>query len=449
MSAPRILVVGEALVDVDVTGDVDRIGPEGCVVLNAHHERRRPGGAALAATFAVDDGADVTLVTAVGNDEAGHFLRRGIAEYGIRLIDLGTVGPTPQKWRLRSADGTLLRVDRDCGDPPSIRVDDEAVHRTAMDADAVLVADYGRGLARRLSAVAARAASNRPVIWDPHPRGALPPRRLDLLTPNDREAHALGRAAVPRLARGPEDPAELAGRLARHFETAVAVTCGSGGAVLVDVSGAQCDVPTSAARGDTCGAGDRFAARVTVERARGATHPEAVSAGVAAASHFVATGESSAPGTSSDAFELAAAVSGRGGRVVATGGCFDLLHAGHIQLLEAARAMGDCLIVCLNSDESVRRLKGPGRPVVGVDDRQRVVEALACVDAVAVFHEDTPIQVLERVRPAVFVKGADYTAEGLPERAVLARWGGRVAIVPLSDGRSTSQIIERARAEAV
>ena len=126
MSAPRILVVGEALVDVDVTGDVDRIGPEGCVVLNAHHERRRPGGAALAATFAVDDGADVTLVTAVGNDEAGHFLRRSIAEYGIRLIDLGTVGPTPQKWRLRSADGTLLRVDRDCGDPPSIRVDDEA-----------------------------------------------------------------------------------------------------------------------------------------------------------------------------------------------------------------------------------------------------------------------------------------------------------------------------------
>ncbi len=111
--------------------------------------------------------------------------------------------------------------------------------------------------------------------------------------------------------------------------------------------------------------------------------------------------------------------------------------------------MGDCLIVCLNSDESVRRLKGPGRPVVGVDDRQRVVEALACVDAVAVFHEDTPIQVLERVRPAVFVKGADYTAEGLPERAVLARGGGRVAIVPLSDGRSTSQIIERARAEAV
>ena len=111
--------------------------------------------------------------------------------------------------------------------------------------------------------------------------------------------------------------------------------------------------------------------------------------------------------------------------------------------------MGDCLIVCLNSDDSVRRLKGPGRPVVGVEDRRRVVEALACVDGVAVFAEDTPIQLLERLRPAVFVKGADYTVEELPERAVLSRWGGRVAIVPLSDGRSTSRIIERARAEAV
>ena len=235
---PGLLVVGDALVDVDVTGEVDRVGPEGCVVLEAHHERRRPGGAALAATFAVDDGADVTLVTAIGNDEVGHFLRQRIAELGIRLIDLGTVGPTPQKWRLRSADGTLLRVDRDCADPPGLRVDDAAVDRTAMDVDAVLIADYGRGLARRLSAVAARAAAERPVIWDPHPRGAVPPRRLDLLTPNEREAHALRRAATPRLGRRPEDPAELAGRLARHFETAVAVTCGSGGAVLVDRGGA-------------------------------------------------------------------------------------------------------------------------------------------------------------------------------------------------------------------
>ena len=139
----------------------------------------------------------------------------------------------------------------------------------------------------------------------------------------------------------------------------------------------------------TRGAGDRFAARVSVERARGAGHQAAVSEGVAAASRFVATGESSAPGASSDCFELAARVAGRGGRAVATGGCFDLLHAGHIQLLETARAMGDRLIVCLNSDESVRRLKGPGRPVVGVDDRRRVVEAFMRVDAVAVFDEDT------------------------------------------------------------
>ena len=232
--------------------------------------------------------------------------------------------------------------------------------------------------------------------------------------------------------RGPEAPAELAGRLARHFETAVAVTCGSGGAVLVDVSGAQCDVPAIAAHGDTCGAGDRFAARVAVERARGAAHPAAVSEGVAAASRFVATGDSSAPGSSGDAFELAARVSGRGGRVVATGGCFDLLHAGHIQLLEAARAMGDCLIVCLNSDDSVRRLKGPGRPssastIAGGSSRRWRASTLSPSST-----RTRRSRCSSDLRPAVFVKGADYTADQLPERArpgALGRAGGHRAVV--------------------
>jgi rfaE bifunctional protein nucleotidyltransferase chain/domain len=133
---------------------------------------------------------------------------------------------------------------------------------------------------------------------------------------------------------------------------------------------------------------------------------------------------------------------------VVAGGCFDLLHAGHVELLEAARALGDCLIVCLNSDRSIRRLKGPGRPIVDEHDRRRVLEALQCVDAVAVFDESTPIEVLQRLQPHVFAKGADYVAEHLPERAVLARWGGTVAILPLAGGRSTSSLIEIVRERA-
>jgi rfaE bifunctional protein nucleotidyltransferase chain/domain len=192
-----------------------------------------------------------------------------------------------------------------------------------------------------------------------------------------------------------------------------------------------------------------MAARTTVERAAGTGRRDAVAAGVAAATRYVETGRFEPVETDgAEAFELAARVRRRGGVVVAAGGCFDLLHAGHVQLLQSARALGDCLIVCLNGDRSVRRLKGPGRPVVGERDRRRVVEALGCVDAVVTFDEDTPARVLERLRPHVFAKGADYAAQDLPERAVLERWGGRVAILPLSDGRSTSRLIELARAEA-
>jgi rfaE bifunctional protein nucleotidyltransferase chain/domain len=127
---------------------------------------------------------------------------------------------------------------------------------------------------------------------------------------------------------------------------------------------------------------------------------------------------------------------------VATGGCFDLLHAGHVRMLTAARALGDCLIVCLNSDASVRRLKGAERPIVDERDRAAVLAGLGCVDAVAVFAEDDPRAVLRELRPHVWAKGGDYAVADLPERAVLAEWGGRAVIVPYVAGKSTTRLIE-------
>jgi rfaE bifunctional protein nucleotidyltransferase chain/domain len=134
----------------------------------------------------------------------------------------------------------------------------------------------------------------------------------------------------------------------------------------------------------------------------------------------------------------------RGGTVVATGGCFDLLHAGHVAMLEAARRLGDCLVVCLNSDASVRRVKGPDRPLVSENDRASVLRALASVDDVVLFDEGTPVALLERLRPDVWVKGADYDVAELPEAAVMQRLGGRVVTVPYVAGLSTSSLIERA-----
>ena len=145
-----------------------------------------------------------------------------------------------------------------------------------------------------------------------------------------------------------------------------------------------------------------------------------------------------------EAADLAERVRAGGGTVVATGGCFDLLHAGHVRMLQAARALGDCLIVCLNSDASVRRLKGADRPLVGQDDRAAVLGALECVDAVAVFEEDDPRAIIGHLRPDLWAKGGDYAASELPETPVLAEWGGRAVIVPYVPGRSTTRLIETA-----
>ena len=143
---------------------------------------------------------------------------------------------------------------------------------------------------------------------------------------------------------------------------------------------------------------------------------------------------------------MVADVRRRGGTVVATGGCFDLLHAGHIESLRAARGLGDCLVVCLNSDRSVARLKGPERPVVPQEDRARVLLALQHVDAVLVFDEDTPEAALQRIRPHVWAKGGDYSGSDLPEARVLASWGGAAVVLPYLQGRSTTGLVSSVRA---
>ncbi|MDQ4096619.1 MAG: adenylyltransferase/cytidyltransferase family protein, partial [Actinomycetota bacterium] len=223
--------------------------------------------------------------------------------------------------------------------------------------------------------------------------------------------------------------------------------------VLVEGGGAPLVVPAVPVRGgDPCGAGDRFATSAAGLLAGGALVSEAVVGAVAAASRFVAAGGAGAVveraearvqpiGDPPDAHALAAEVRARGGTVVATGGCFDVLHAGHVGMIKAARALGDCLIVCLNSDASVRRLKGPGRPRAPQADRAAVLLALECIDAVAVFDEPTPVEILERLRPHVWVKGGDYAGADLPEAPVLAQWGGQAVVVPYLEGRSTTRLL--------
>ena len=441
----RITVVGDTLLDRDLDGRVERICPEAPVpVLDAVAERARPGGAGLAAALAAADRCDVTLVTALSVDEAGQHLASLLEAADVDVVDLGLASPTPVKLRLRCDDRLLLRVDHGgvSGVPGhATRAALEAIHA----ADAVLVSDYGRGLTAE-PAVRRALADTEPLVWDPHPHGAQPVEGCTLVTPNQRETGAADLSSTEQRAR------ELAQDLSA---ASVVVTMGANGALLVDEHRAVLFPAPPAVGGDPCGAGDQFAATATVELARGASLDQAVAAAVEAATAFVAAGGAGAfqvagaPGAQrrpADAVALADGVRARGGRVVATGGCFDLLHAGHVRMLAAARDLGDCLIVCLNSDDSVRRLKGPDRPLVPEDERESVLRALRSVDAVTIFDEDTPAEALARIRPDVFAKGGDYSAGELPEAAVLERWGGEVAILPYLDGRSTTRLLEEAAA---
>jgi rfaE bifunctional protein nucleotidyltransferase chain/domain len=279
-----------------------------------------------------------------------------------------------------------------------------------------------------------------------------------VVTPNAAEAAKL----TPEV-EGDGVPAacERAALLARRWRAvSTCVTVGARGAVLAFAEGAPLAVPAPSVHGgDPCGAGDRFATALAGLLADGELPSRAVAGAVSVASAFVAAGgagalrfgddapeDAAAPVAGEDAVALARRVRAQGGTVVATGGCFDLLHRGHVATLAAARALGDCLIVCLNSDDSVRRLKGPDRPVNAQADRAAVLEALASVDAVAIFGEDTPVEVLRTLRPHLFVKGGDYQAADLPETAALAAWRGRVVTVPYVDGHSTTRILTEAMA---
>jgi rfaE bifunctional protein nucleotidyltransferase chain/domain len=237
---------------------------------------------------------------------------------------------------------------------------------------------------------------------------------------------------------------------------AVAVTMGNRGAMLVDGGPTPLLVPVPAVSpGDSLGAGDCFAARAAVALAKGAVVSEAVVEAVGGASDFVAHGGVMRIGDAQWPFsgeraagDVAAAVRARGGTIVAAGGCFDLLHAGHVALLHAARRLGDCLVVLLNSDASVRRLKGAGRPRQPAADRAAILLALECVDAVEVFDDDTPGRSLEKLQPDLFVKGGDYAVDDLPERAILARWGGQAVLLPYLSGRSTTALLDGVSARA-
>ncbi|MCD5351122.1 PfkB family carbohydrate kinase [Kineosporia mesophila] len=473
-----VVVLGDVVLDRDVHGIVTRIAPDAPVpVLDTLCTVERPGGAGLAALLCAAPGIDVTLIAPLARDEAGRRLEELLAPH-VTVVPLEPGGPTRTKTRLRAAGQSLLRLDEGGpGSPPVASVG--IVEKVLGTADVVLVPDYGAGLTRhpQIRRLLARAARRLPVIWDPHPRGGAPVPGCLLVTPNLAEAIQRGEA-------GETDPVSLADALRTRWRVrAVCVTDGANGAYLGQAGSEVLYLPAPAAQGDPCGAGDRFAASVAVAVSRGRVLSEAVGAAVGEASAWVAAGGAASfrpptrlapagrvlaidpvttpvpdPPIHADHVVLhegvargwpaveqhVARVRAAGGRIVATGGCFDLLHVGHISCLQAARRAGDTLVVLLNSDASVRRLKGPQRPVVPQDERAQMLAAIECVDAVVIFDEDDPVRALGRLRPDIWAKGGDYGGMVMPEAALVRSWGGRVLLLPYVRGRSTTALLERA-----
>jgi len=471
LSGGPLVVLGDALLDRDVHGSAERLSPDAPVpVFDEAGTSSRPGGAGLAAVLATRDGRPVSLVTALAVDAAAEELRAELARWGVEIVDLGLEGSTVEKVRFLAGERPLMRLDRGTG-PACIGVASAAARAAIGWADAVLVSDYGRGVGAEpgIREALAELPARVPVVWDPHPRGPAPVPGLAVATPNESEATRFApdpsvvttpnESDVKRFAPDPSfeglaGTGQRAQALRRAWRVkAVCVTRGSRGALLVEENEPLALPATPARSGDPCGAGDRFASRFACALADGKALADAAREAVAAASTFVAAGgarralaepDATSPPDESDALGVAERVRAAGGTVVATGGCFDLLHAGHIHTLEAARRLGDCLLVCLNSDASVRRLKGGHRPLVPQSDRASVLAALGCVDGVMVFDEDTPARALRRLRPHIWAKGGDYRGRALPEEAALAECGGRTVLLPYVAGRSTTRLIEEA-----
>ncbi|MBX3407457.1 MAG: bifunctional heptose 7-phosphate kinase/heptose 1-phosphate adenyltransferase [Phycisphaeraceae bacterium] len=478
------LVVGDFMLDQLVYGNADRLSPEAPVpVLHVQRTEDRPGGAANVCLDLVAMRARVHAYGVVGDDREADLLRSGLAAAGVQadgLVGDGTRPTTVKRSLIGLAQHRhpqkMFRVDYESRVPLARAAIEQILARfeaDLRDADVVCIEDYNKGvctpeLCARVIEVSRRAGV--PVLVDPaaiedYSRYA----GASTITPNRTESMLACGTDLPDGA-GPEAFGPLAARLVESLGLeAVVVTLDRHGALLLERGGAPLHIPTAAREVyDVTGAGDMVLAALAGARANRLDWPDAVRLANAAAGlevevfgvvpipiekihREVLLRERSMPGKMRTLEQLlveVAALRNESRRVVFTNGCFDILHAGHLSLLERAAALGDYLIVGLNSDDSVRRLKGgkdPSRPINNEHDRALVLGGLGCVGAVTIFGDDTPERLIRAIRPDVLVKGAEYTMEQVPGARFVIENGGRVELLPMVDGRSTTGAVARIR----
>lgn len=463
----RIAVIGDLILDHYLRGEVERTSPEAPVaVVHLADERHLLGGAANVAKNLRSLGVQCRLVGVVGKDAPGRQLSSLLRQRGINPNDLliSSDRPTIQKTRVLAQGQQLIRLDREVIRPLSdkdARRVRSLIRRVLNEVDGVVISDYGKGLLSReilREIIDGCRRKKIKVTGDPKGTSFEKYRGITALTPNLKEAQTASGIAI-----NDDSSLRAAGEkiLEQIRSKALLITRGKDGVSLFVPRHAPRTLPVRAREVfDVTGAGDTFIALFSLGLFAGLNFVNAAELGNLGAS--IVVGKIGAASVDRD--ELLQAVQpsmvaaklrtvdklkpvleqARRERktVVFTNGCFDLLHPGHIQFLEAARELGDLLIVGLNSDASVRRLKGAPRPILPEHDRVGMISALSCVDYVVVFSEDTPLRLLRKLRPAILAKGKNIPADEVVGHGFVQSYGGRVVRLPLFANLSTASFIE-------
>ncbi len=464
MKSAAVAVVGDVMLDEYIIGDSERISPEAPQPIISERERRHvPGGAANVAVNITTLGAKVKLFGIIGNDIEGRLLcdelqRRGVDPSQLIICE---DRPTTRKTRIISRGSQVLRVDREKTFSITPEYEDRFVEAIlASNEDVVIVSDYAKGVVT-YGLVEKLAHNGKRVIIDPKSSDFGKYASAFLLTPNLIELQRVSGFSD----FSPDNIEKSCRGIMEKFGIAnILVTLGADGMVLVEGNKPMKHIHTRAREVyDVTGAGDTVIATMASAVAGGANLSDSCHAANIAAGIVVGKRQTAAATPEeiiayafgqivsdkiinlSKLIPLVEELKKNGMKIVFTNGCFDLLHVGHIKYLNEARGLGDVLIVGLNTDRSIRALKGSSRPIMPEDERSHVLAALESVGYVVLFDEDTPLDLIRNIRPDVLVKGADYTKEQVVGHDVVESYGGKVALIPLVDNASTSQIINRIR----
>ena len=470
----RVLVVGDVMLDRFVYGSVARVSPEAPIpVLDVVRSADSAGGAGNVARNLASLGARATLIGVTGTDAWAADLEALLAS--LPSIEAHLIAdperPTTVKTRYVADSQQVLRADRelraDLGAPVAAQVLAQ-FQRSLGTADVVVLSDYAKGVLSEgvtRAAIAAARAAGKPVIVDPKARDFEKYTGVTVLTPNRLELQSASGFECSS-----DEAVEVAARkfLDRNICTTVVVTRGKDGMSIVSKGQSAAHLRTVARQVfDVSGAGDTVVAALSLGIAAGADMVAAAELANLAAGIVVgklgtavvsapelieqraalgARAEDSKIFTLASALAMARAWREQGARIAFTNGCFDLLHPGHVSLLDQAKRSADRLIVGLNSDDSIRRLKGPARPIQSEISRATVLSSLKFVDAVVIFAEDTPIELIRALEPEVLVKGADYTLDQVVGADFVISRGGRVLLADLVEGHTTSGMVKKALA---